>query len=156
MPIHAPQPAKVRHQRIIDVHLLLIDQGRVLLTLRQGTGYADGQWQVPSGHLEAQEHTAAGAAREAAEEIGIILDPARLTLAHLIDHRASRDADPRLGVFYTIDHWTGTPVNAEPHKCAGIDWFPIDRLPADTVAYHAAAIASVAAGRLHSVFGWGT
>jgi 8-oxo-dGTP diphosphatase len=154
MPISAARPATVRHQRIVDVHVLLIDNGRVLLTLRQGTGYADGQWQVPSGHLEDQEHTAEGAAREAAEEIGIILDPARLTLAHFIDHRAPDDAAPRLGVFYTTDRWTGTPVNNEPHKCGGIDWFPLNQVPANTVAYHAAAIANVTAGRIHSVFGW--
>ncbi|HET8658174.1 MAG TPA: NUDIX domain-containing protein [Micromonosporaceae bacterium] len=154
MPTSATRRTSVRHRRIVDVHVLLIDQCRVLLTLRQGTGYADGQWQVPSGHLEDQEHTAECAAREAAEEIGIILDPARLTLAHLIDHRAPDDAAPRLGVFYTATHWTGTPVNAEPHKCGGIGWFPLDRVPTSTVPYHAAAIANVTAGRVHSVFGW--
>jgi len=146
--------ATVRHQRTVDVHVLLVDQGRVLLTLRQGTGYADGLWQVPSGHLEDQEHTAQGAAREAAEEIGITLDPARLVLAHFIDHRAAGDTAPRLGFFYTTDHWIGTPVNAEPHKCAAIDWFPLDRIPTDTVPYHAAAITQIIAGRFHSTFGW--
>ncbi|WP_199820396.1 GNAT family N-acetyltransferase [Streptomyces rimosus] len=51
-----------RHRRIIDVHLLLIRDHQVLLSLRQG-GYASGQWQVPSGHLEAGEPTDHGTVR---------------------------------------------------------------------------------------------
>ncbi|WP_185447298.1 hypothetical protein [Kribbella qitaiheensis] len=40
-----------RFRTIIDVHLLLVRDGQILLAQRQGTGYADGQWHMPSVHL---------------------------------------------------------------------------------------------------------
>jgi len=39
----------------VDVLLLLVDGDHVLMALREGTGYADGQWNLPSGKLELHE-----------------------------------------------------------------------------------------------------
>ncbi len=36
--------------------------------------------------------------------------------------------------------WEGEPVNAEPHKRARVEWFPLDRLPPDTYLYTAAGV----------------
>ncbi|MFI2242285.1 NUDIX hydrolase [Streptomyces chrestomyceticus] len=143
-----------RHRRIIDVHLLLIRDSRVLLSLRQG-GYASGQWQVPSGHLEAGEPTDHGTVREGWEEIGVRVDPDHLELAHVIDHRAPGE-DPRFGIFYRALSWEGEPYNAEPDKCGGLCWFSFSDIPDRTVPYHAAALHHIAAGRLSSKFGWET
>ncbi|SFD43771.1 MULTISPECIES: NUDIX domain-containing protein [Streptomyces] len=142
-----------RHRRICDVHLLLVRDRQVFLTLRRG-GYASGLWQVPSGHLEAGEPTDEGAAREGLEEIGVRVRPEHLELVHFIDHRAPGE-EPRLGVFYRATSWEGEPHNAEPHKCAGIGWYDLDAIPENTVPYHAAALAHIAAGRAHAQFGWG-
>lgn len=141
-----------RHRRICDVHLLLIRDDRVLLTLRQG-GYAAGLWQVPSGHLEGEEPTDTGTTREGWEELGVRVPDGELDFAHFIDHRAPGEA-PRLGVFYRARTWEGEPYNAEPDKCGGLDWFPFDAIPENTVPYHAAALAHIAAGRPRSKFGW--
>ncbi|MEU5417850.1 NUDIX domain-containing protein [Streptomyces sp. NPDC020667] len=65
-----------RHRRNCDVHILLIRDDQVLLSLRKG-GYAAGLWQVLSGHLEEIEPTDDGADREGLEEIGIRLLPGR-------------------------------------------------------------------------------
>lgn len=35
---------------------------------------------------------------------------------------------------------TREPVNAEPHKCAGLRWAPLDALPTDTVPYTALGV----------------
>lgn len=40
-----------RFRTIIDVHVLLIRDREILLAQRQETGYADGQWHMPSVHL---------------------------------------------------------------------------------------------------------
>lgn len=149
--VNAPTTAE-RHRRICDVHLVLVRDNHVLMSLRQG-GYAAGQWQIPSGHLEAGEHTADGAAREGAEEIGVRVEASDLQLVHFIDHRAPGE-HPRLGVFYLAHTWAGEPHNREPDKCGGLQWFPLDSLPANSVPYHASALNHIVAGRLHSVFGW--
>lgn len=141
-----------RHRRICDVHLLLIRDDKVLLSLRQG-GYASGLWQVPSGHLEALESTDDGTAREGLEEIGVRVPSDQLEFAHFIDHCAPGE-EPRLGVFYRALSWEGEPRNAEPAKCGGIGWYAFDEVPANTVPYHAEALAHIAAGRVRSKFGW--
>ena len=89
-----------RFRTIIDVHLLLIRDGRILLAQRQGTGYADGQWHMPSGHLEEGESATECAAREGYEETGIKIDPSSLQLVHTM-HRGHGTEAPRLGLFFT-------------------------------------------------------
>jgi hypothetical protein len=48
----------------------------------------------------------------------------------------------------------GTPINAEPHKCAGIAWHPADHLPGNTEPYNALGIAHYLKGEPFSVHGW--
>ena len=52
------------------VHLLMVERGRVLLSRRASTGFEDGRWSVPAGHLDGGETARAAAAREAHEELG--------------------------------------------------------------------------------------
>ncbi|WP_329428876.1 NUDIX domain-containing protein [Streptosporangium sp. NBC_01495] len=78
-------------------------------------------------------------AREALEEIGINLSVEDLRFVHLC-HFRSPEGQARMGVFFEATSWEGEPVNAEPHKCARIEWFPLDRLPPNTYPYTAAGV----------------
>ncbi|MDP4506857.1 NUDIX hydrolase [Nonomuraea turcica] len=127
-----------RFRAIVDVHVVLLRGDELLLARRSGTGYGDGLWHLPSGHLEEGEPATDGAAREAAEELGVTIDPADLTFAHVM-HRAP----DRVGLFFTTGKWTGEPYNAEPHKCSEIAWWPVHALPADMIDYPAAALANI-------------
>ena len=116
-----------------DVFLLLVRDGDVLLALRENTGYADGQWNVPSGKVEPDEDIEAAMIREAREEIGLELADVRLVT--VVHHREPGE-EARLGFFFeAVDGWAGEPHNAEPHKCGGIGWYPLDSLPDNTVPY---------------------
>ncbi|MFE3448907.1 2'-5' RNA ligase family protein [Nonomuraea sp. NPDC059194] len=146
----APHRAKqARFKAIVDVHVLLVRDGKVLLGRRAGTGYADGQWHLPSGHLEAGESAVEAAVREAGEEVGVVIDPADLTFVHAM-HRAP----DRLGLFFRAERWDGEPYNAEPDKCDALEWHPLDRLPADTVDYPEAALMAIGEGRPFAQFGF--
>lgn len=46
---------KTRFKLIPAAYLFLIDSGKVLLQRRANTGYEDGNWGVPSGHLVGDE-----------------------------------------------------------------------------------------------------
>jgi 8-oxo-dGTP pyrophosphatase MutT (NUDIX family) len=132
----------VPHATILDVMLILTRGDRVLLALRQGTGYADGQWNLPSGKVEPGEHAVEAIIREAREEIGVRLDPATLRPVGAVHYR-NPEGRARLGLFFAAEAnpaTQGEPVNAEPHKCAKIGWFPCDMLPRHTVPYTAAGI----------------
>lgn len=132
---HGPKPPPGRHTEIVDVHLVLRRGETVLLSRRAGTGYADGLLHAPSGHVEEGEDVRAAMVREAAEETGLWLPPEQLRVALVMQHRSPSGA-ARIGWFFEAWLEAGQePVNAEPAKCSGIDWYALDALPQDMVAY---------------------
>ncbi|GIH91827.1 NUDIX domain-containing protein [Planobispora siamensis] len=145
-----PEPvAKERFRAIVDVHVLLVRDGEVLLLRRANTGYGDGRWHLPSGHLEAGESAVAAAVREAREETGVTIAPEDLRFAHVM-HRAP----DRVGLFFLARHWDGEPYNAEPAKCSEIAWRPLDDLPPDMIAYPASAVHAVTTGEPFALHEW--
>lgn len=140
----------------VDVFLLLTRPGQVLLALRRGTGYADGQWNLPSGKLEIGEDALSAMIREAREEIGIRLRPDRLRLVATV-HHYNTATHARIGLAFAAafdpgQH--GEPVNAEPHKCAAIEWFPITALPANTTSYTIACVRAYLDGTVFRLSDW--
>jgi 8-oxo-dGTP pyrophosphatase MutT (NUDIX family) len=79
--------AGYREVNVMAAHLLLLRDGHVLISRRANTGFADGLWHLPSGHLEARESVTGATIREAAEEIGVAIDPGDLEFAHVMQHR---------------------------------------------------------------------
>jgi 8-oxo-dGTP diphosphatase len=143
----------VRHMSIVDVHVILRRDGRILLGRRANTGFGDGMLHLPSGHLEAGESVTIAAIREAAEEVGIAIDPADLRFAHVM-HRAPDGGPDRVGFFFVVDRWTGEPVNNEPDRCSELIWVDPAALPSDVIAYPAAGIRAALAESAYSEFGW--
>ncbi|MEV0830163.1 NUDIX hydrolase [Nonomuraea rubra] len=125
----------------------------MLLAQRQGTGYADGWWNLPSGHLEEGETIDQAVIREAREEIGITLQADALRFVHLC-HFRNPEGQARMGTFFEARTWQGEPYNAEPHKCSRIAWFPFNQLPDQTYPYTAAGVAEYVRGSAYAAVGW--
>ena len=138
-----------KHRLIADLHLILRDGPRILLGLRRNTGFADGLYHLPAGHLEPDETIGAGAAREAREELGIVIDLADLELVHTMHHRSGR-----LAFFFEVLAWSGEIRNAEPDKCERLDWLPSDGLPQNSVRYARMALERIRSGQRFSTLGW--
>lgn len=137
----------------VDVLLILVRDGHVLLAERSGTGYADGQWNLPSGKLEEGEDLVAAVMREAREEVDVELSRDDLVMATSV-HYLSPEGRARVGFFFHAPRWHGEPRNAEPHKCARIQWFPLDQLPANTVPYTHAGVELFRRGEPFGLQGW--
>ena len=135
----------------VDVHLVLLREGRILMGERRNTVFASGEFHVPAGRLEADETIVDGLIREAWEETGITILPEDVDLAYVLHFRGKSD---RLSMFFTATRWSGEIENREPDKCAGWIWIPVDALPANTVPYARKAIADIVAGKRLGVFGW--
>jgi len=133
------------------VHVLMIKDQHVLLLRRENTGYMDGAYSVPAGHLDGGETVHAAAIREVQEEVGVDLDPARLTIVHVMHRRSDQE---RIDWFLTADLWAGQVVNAEPQFCAEIRWFPFEGLPDDVIPYVRKGIHHVLQGMAFSSFGF--
>lgn len=141
-----------RYQACIDLHIILRDEhGRVLLGERTNTGWADGQLGLPSGHLEDREPASTGAAREAEEEIGVLIKTDQLRLVHLMHHYTNSG---RVALFFEARTWSGEITNTEPDKCAGWDFYDLAALPGNVVPYVAVALRYYASGQQYSERGW--
>ena len=148
----APASDTRHHKLTGDVHLLLIDaDGQILFGRRQNTGYEDGAYHLPSGHLEAGESVIQALIREAKEEVGVTIVPEAVEFSHVMHNSSSGG---RVAFFFTVREWEGAPENREPDKCSELRWFPLDGLPDHLIDYCRAALARIAADESFSVYGW--
>ena len=145
---------KERFKAVPAVYVFLKKDGKILLTRRYNTGYKDGEYMVPSGHVEKGESLRDAMIREAMEEVGVTLKRDDMRLAHVM-YRAAADATgERADFFFDAASWEGEPRNCEPHKCDEVAWFPLDRLPENTVGYLTEAIAASNRGIPLLEIGW--
>lgn len=102
------------------------DQGEILLQQRANTGYLDGYYDFPSGHVEDKESIRAAAVRELAEESGLIVREEDLRLVHI--NQNFQDT-PYVNFTFVADKWEGEPTVCEPEKCSDSRFFALDDLP---------------------------
>ena len=144
--------SKDRFKLIPSVYLLLIKDGKILLSRRFQTGYEDGNYGLPSGHVDGEETMRNALVREVKEEIGLNLAPENLQHEHTL-HRWCGDHE-RIDFFFSAKNWKGEPKNMEPKKCDDLSWFPLDELPENTIPYIRHALRSFVNKIPYSEFGW--
>lgn len=110
----------------------------VLLQLRQGTDYLDGHWATAAaGHVESNESAIDAAAREAYEELGIVLSSADLRPL-VVMHRKQGGAETRPGrvdFFFECTSWPTEPQLMEKNRASDLRWFRLDDLPSPVVPH---------------------
>ena len=102
---------------------------QILMLKRAGTGYCDGYFDLPGGHLEANEDIFDGMIREAKEEIGITIKREDMEILHIY-HRYKRGM---LKFVFKTDKYNGIPINNEIDKCEKIEWIDFEYLPENIV-----------------------
>lgn len=137
-----------RFKMAVASHLILENPaGEILMLRRANTGYADGCWSLPAGHVEPGETLADCCAREAQEEIGVHLDVTAIS-GVLVQHKRDGDSEERVDAFFTAQLPDGAvPIIGESHKCDAVAWFPREQPPVDIVPYISAALGALADGR---------
>lgn len=133
------------------VHLFFFRGDEILLLRRFNTGYRDGEYSVPAGHLDGGETVMAAAVREAGEEVGVQIEAEHLVFSSVM-HR--NEGDERIDFFLHVQHWTGEPFNAEPDKCDELRWVQRSVLPTNTIPYVRRAIMNHRDGVRFDEFGW--
>lgn len=135
-------------------YLLIREGDKLLFVKRSNTGYMDGKYSLPAGHVEENETYAAGAVREAFEEVGLRVSPT--SVKHIFTlHRHSDAAHPAwTDVFFEATEWAGEPVNNEPEKHSEIAWLACNDLPEDIMNYQRFALTQIFEGKTYGEFGW--
>lgn len=122
--------AKVDPPVLGAVGLFLFDQrGGVLLIRRRGS-HGAGQWGLPGGKIDFGETLPACAARELAEETGIVIDPATVRIGPTITDYWHEEGRHFACVFASAPVPPGAaPRIMESDKADGIGWFSLRSLP---------------------------
>jgi len=110
------------------VHLLLRQHAgsrEAFLLRRAGTGFMDGYYVLPGGHLQAGESLEQAAARECREETGVV--PGRLRPLCMLPYRSGRHQG--INVIFEGRELSGEPGLGEPDRSDRAGWFPLSQLP---------------------------
>ena len=147
---------KERPKVIPTAYLVLIKDNKILLSRRYNTGFQDGKYSLPAGHLGGDEETLAQAiVREGREEIGVKIDSADLALVHVMHRKQTEPTNERrINLFFRACKWQGEPRIMEPNKCDDLQWFDYDSLPNNTVPYVRQAIECFRNGTAYSEYGF--
>jgi ADP-ribose pyrophosphatase YjhB (NUDIX family) len=116
----------------VTVQLFFFRENQILLLRRFNTGFRDGEYTVPAGHMDGGETVMQAAVREGKEEAGVDIAEQYMTFSTVM-HRIE-DVE-RVDFFVQVHKWEGEPFNAEPEKCDDLRWFPVAALPKNTVPY---------------------
>ena len=135
-----------------SVYLLLIRDNKILLLRRFQTGFQDGNYGVPAGHLEGIETVREGCAREAKEEVGIEVLPEDLEVVHVMQRKGHKDE--RIDFFMVTKSYSGEIINCEPDKCDDVKWFDLENLPDNIVDFMRVGIENYRKGIIYSEFGY--
>jgi len=141
-----------RFKIFIAAYLVLIKDGQILLSKRANTGYQDGNFGLVSGHFDGAETAKQCIAREAKEEVGITIKPDNLKVVHVM-HRYRPERE-YIDIYLESSVWDKKLKNMEPHKCEGIEWFPIEELPDNTIPEIKLALDNIKKKSFYGEIGW--
>lgn len=120
---------------------------QVLLQHRHNVAVLNDLWDTAvTGHVERGESLREALAREALEELGIVIRPEDLRFSSL-GHILVRPGFTYYNIYFEALQVQGEPFIAEPGKCDAIGWFDVEALPEDIIPERAQAIRDHFTGR---------
>jgi len=140
-----------RYQLRCAVYLFFIKDGKMFLLRRKNTGWEDGKYGVPAGHLEPNETVTNAAIRETKEETGIDIEKGDLSLVHVMHRKANIDY---VDFFFAVEKWEGELRNAEETKADDGRWFLLSELPKNILEHQKIAFENYQKNILFSEFGF--
>lgn len=113
----------------LGIMVVMVNAEGQILMGRRKNAFAEGQYGIPSGHIEVGEMFQQGAIREIAEETGVRVNTCDLNLLAITNYIVPEWDRQYITFDFMVDKWTGDIGNTEPNKCAGWEWFDAGKLP---------------------------
>jgi 8-oxo-dGTP diphosphatase len=120
----------------IGVCIIVVDKENRVLLGKRINSYKAGMLGMPGGRLEFDETLESCGERELKEETSL----QSKSLTYLGTIRELQEDHNFIHFAYLCNQYEGVPVTAEPDKCAGWEWYPLDILPENILPGHKAAI----------------
>ena len=112
----------------ISVQLILENQNKILLMKRKNTGYEDGKYCLPGGHVESNEEIKQALIREAEEELGITINVKDVQFYKVLNRKINEN-EAYIDFVFKVMHWSKNVTNNEKDKCEEIIWIDKNKLP---------------------------
>lgn len=141
-----------RFKLVTAVHLILIENQKILLQRRYHTGYEDGNYSVVAGHIDGNESVIKAMQREALEEAGIKIKEEDLEIVHVM-HRKTPDRES-IDYFLTCKKYEGKITIMEKNKCDELKFYQLDELPNNIIPYVRKGIEHFLNHKPFSTYGW--
>jgi len=138
------------------VYIILKKDDKFLMFRRKNTGWYDGFYNLPCGHIDGRETLIEAAIRETKEEVGVDIKEKNLQFVHLV-HRRSDGNDGYFEyteAYFAVDKWSGKPQITEVEHGEALEWFDINELPKNTLPYTREALINIKNKSLYSQAGW--
>jgi ADP-ribose pyrophosphatase YjhB (NUDIX family) len=134
--------------------VFLIRDEEILLMRRANAKWANGQYTIPSGHIDEGESASEAAARETLEEVGVQINPKSLQFVHVLHRQNTESRDVYVDFFFVANEWEGEPSNCEPEHCDDVSWFSLNELPDNIVPFVKDVIKAYLDKSVYSELGW--
>lgn len=141
-----------RFKLVVAVHLILIENGKILLLRRYNTGYEDGNYSVVAGHIDGNESVIHAMKREAFEEAGITIKEENLDIVHVM-HRKTPERES-IDYFLTCKSYEGEVRIMEQDKCDELAFYELNHLPSNVIPYVRKGIEYDQKKIPFSIYGW--
>ena len=122
------------------VHMIITQDGKILLQKRKGSKLWPGYYALPAGHIDAGENQYEALVREAKEELGIEIDINKILNSYVVLRRNyfeidGEKLDDYIDYYFELSEYDGEAKIMEKDKCDELLWADIDDLPEPFVNY---------------------
>lgn len=122
------------------VHIILINDNKILLQKRKGSKLWPGYYALPAGHIDEGETQYDALVREAKEELGIEINPNDIINNYVVLRRNFFEIDgkilePYIDYYFEIKKYNGVPKIIEEDKCDELLWADVNNLPKPFINY---------------------
>ena len=131
---------------------LLLNGDQIVMLERAHTNFADGMFGLPGGKVEQGETARQAVKREIQEETGLDLPLEAFTLVHTF-HRKGTETE-LVALVFSANISGMSPINGEPHKHTSLQFFNLQKLPANIIPAHKQALEYIAQQITYSEHGW--
>lgn len=122
------------------VHIILINDNKILLQKRKGSKLWPGYYALPAGHIDEGETQYDALVREAKEELGIEINLSDIINNYVVLRRNFFEIDgkmlePYIDYYFEIKKYNGVPKIIEEDKCDELLWADVNNLPEPFINY---------------------
>lgn len=122
--------AKNRANFHVACYMIIEENNKILLQKRCGSGYFDGYYSVPAGHLEENEKCIDCIIREFKEETNLNVDKNDIKLLFTL---GATEKSNYICLFFGAEKYSGEMKIMEPNKCGELKFFDLNNLPENLV-----------------------